>query len=576
MIPREDQRLLDVQKEIAELISDSDIALQTPQLTSAFENIVEMQKADVGHFEVIMFSAMNDLPIDSLAEMLGGCPKELTTAVNELSSSLNAQFTTDKGLKVTLNLCSNTVHLNDKLGAIPPSLTFVLLQETDERDTAITELIRSRAYDAPGIILVSLGKEQFGVDFLRVIEEEAILFSYAHFDGTEKWQISPGPLNDVVLQQHCRKYAVVKALEDVLSVYALAMQNEERNLKAKRIILQQQAFKLQSQTEQKSTEALNTLKSLVNNRISELERGVTDRMENSLKASTGSLIPMITQITDTLTELDESKQSGKLYYTISPDAEDSFYSGIRKLYNGLCNQTLVAISDEIRILKHDLIKLCNSHQIPEPQLNLVLLTDHDLNEILGNTIRIDRPYQGLGVVKGIYDYFMAMRKYQMIAFMLMSTLGLSLLGSIRLYMIPASVMLLGLGGISVYRRVEKERDEAEQRELAKAKESLTLEGKRIGAEIVRQWSKVTTDFLRQTSNHLTNQLEDHIKKHVKTCKEKVEIEKNILQRKTHAIDNSERKLSQLHRSHETAYRNLLRVKSDYRHAILKYKPSLSG
>ena len=78
-------------------------------------------------------------------------------------------------------------------------------------------------------------------------------------------------------------------------------------------------------------------------------------------------------------------------------------------------------------------------------------------------------------------------------------------------MIPVTILLLGIGGFSVYRSVIKEREENLAKEADKARDSLRGEYKRIFNEAQRDWSNRVSEHLKDQYTVIAEAVEQHLK-----------------------------------------------------------------
>jgi len=209
--------------------------------------------------------------------------------------------------------------------------------------------------------------------------------------------------------------------------------------------------------------------------------------------------------------------------------------------------------------------------MPSPSLNFASLSDAELVSILDSVVYIDKPFSAEMPKKGAYEYFMAVRKYQMLFFMMASAFGLSFVRNVMMFTIPATLVLLGFGIYSVMITVEKERKEKTEKELKKAQESLFGEAKRIATEISRQWGRQFSEHLRNQGILITEETENYIKVFYTKRKTGLDEEKKNLQRMLQGIDQSERTLELVKRNAASWQRTLARNRNEIKTSFLKSK-----
>ena len=157
-------------------------------------------------------------------------------------------------------------------------------------------------------------------------------------------------------------------------------------------------------------------------------------------------------------------------------------------------------------------------------------------------------YRGELPRRGLMDYFMAARRYQMVFFMVFSTIGLSFVRSYRELTIPSAVFLLSLGLLNVAHSTRRERAESTARELQRARESLRSAIKSVLSEIQRGWESLLAEHTTDVQERFSSTLETTFASHQeRTQSLQVQQQKN-LQSRLKALDRRQRALQQGERS----------------------------
>jgi hypothetical protein len=451
-----------------------------------------------------------------------------------------------------------------------PTLLIALLNQEDLLDSSWEEKILSYLSDKGIFFLISEAGISIPRESLRSFSKNVLyLENHSSDELAKKTKFSEkfGTKAFHGLLQAGINHNLLLSMENIFNLLDLVIEQEDRNLKGKKVLNQQQVIKVQSKANVSTYDIGADIKNLIQNQTALLEKGILDDLENQVRPQVGKFSQVSEQLTQEIVELETTKASRKNQLKIPKEVEEKAMYAVEKHFTELANRHLVSIRDSLKSLERDFEKLCLKNEIPSFSLNPKFLTDQQLKTILAGALRLERPYQSEAPVKGFYEYFMAMRKYQMIFFMLVSSFGLSFMRNLRSYMIPVTILLFGFGAYNVHKTVEKESEENEEKELGKARESLRQELKRMGAEISRQWGKVISDFLKTQNQQFLVLIESTLKEYFQKKGTEEEEMKKKIQRQVQSIDNSERKMSNIIRGKENLYRNILRSKSEVRQML---------
>jgi hypothetical protein len=451
-----------------------------------------------------------------------------------------------------------------------PTLLIALLNKEDLQDSNWEEKILSYLSDKGIFFLIAEEGVTIPRESLKSLSKNVLYFeNYYSNELVQKPKFSEkfGTKAFSGILQAGINHNLILSMENIFSLLDLVIEQEDRNLKGKKVLNQQQVIKVQSKANASTYDIGADIKNLIQNQTTQLEKGILDELENHIRPQVGRFSLVSDELTQEIVELETIKGSRKNQLKIPKEVEVRVMDTVENHFLELGNRHLVSIRDALKSLERDFDKLCQKNEIPSFSLNPKFLTDQQLKTILAGALRYERPYQSEAPVKGFYEYFMAMRKYQMIFFMLVSSFGLSFMRNLRSYMIPVTILLFGFGAYNVHKTVEKESEENEEKELGKARESLRQELKRMGTEISRQWGKTISDFLKNQSQQYLILIEGTLKEYFQKKGIEEEDLKKKIQRQVQAIDNSERKMSNIIRGKENLYRNILRSKSEVRQML---------
>lgn len=566
-----DARLTGILTEIKQLVVDASHAMAMPVLSKGINTIIQSVAQPVFEVTVGYLSSIHDDFARTVAHWLVTEPTHVEEMMVALQKGGGRRMTINQSsfqLEYQISAFENI--LSTEIGKIKPLVLVILLSSDDSRQADCFDKLEALMADYSFVILISedtglLPQEkrldwQGQIPRLEVVEAPVL-------QGMAQFNNLPNDVEFFALLNTAFNFNCMQAAETLFSVLGLALEQEERNLKARKVMNQQQLLKIQTKSGQNFYDLSAQIKNLVTTQLSQLEKGLTETLENAIRPQVGSFFNELELVVKRLENLERDKGAKNVQLKIPADIENEFFSFVRKYFLKAVHDSLIVIRDGLKTIEQDIEKICSRHNMPSPVLNIRYLTEQQLKMILDSTIRWERAYEGSEGKKGLYEYFMAMRKYQMLFFMVASTFGLSFRSSLRLYMIPLSILLVGIGGFNVYKTVEKESEENEIKELEKARECIRNEAKRMGTEVVRQWTRILSDYLRQQSGQIIQTAEIELKEYAGRKAADEEEEKKMIQKQTQTIDNAERRFGNIIRNKETIFKNLQRAKAEARQAF---------
>jgi hypothetical protein len=452
-------------------------------------------------------------------------------------------------------------------GSLKPIMALCLLQDADVQEPDWADKLLSLAGDSPWLRIWADANHQ------RLIKDHQEL--RRHFLRTDLLEGTMPQTSELLtewLQEPSRvaqlqsgfQYVSLQALETLFTVFGLSLEQEERNLKGKKVMNQQQVIGIQTQQTPALHDLNATLKNLISQQLSQVEKGISETLENSVRPQVGGLLKEVEQQLEHFTVLEQEKGNRQILLKIPEELQQSFFEAINRFYMKTGHDNLIIIRDALKGLEHEIEQYLKKNEIPHNALNIRFPGDEQLKLAIESALRWDKEYEGTMARKGAFEYFSAMRKYQMLFFMLASTFGLTFLRNLRAYTLPLSILLLGFGGFMVWKTVDKENAEHDSKELDKAKESMRSEARRMGNEIIRHWGRHTSDYLRNVTTQLQNTVEQNLKSFLQYKQQSDEELRKKVQRQVQNLDNFEKKISSIARNKENVMRNVHKAKADCR------------
>ncbi len=359
----------------------------------------------------------------------------------------------------------------------------------------------------------------------------------------------------------------LKKINKVLNASSLLLKQEIKNSKSKKNLIQQKVTSLGDGKNFNSSEIIQSIKNIVSQYSNNYDKSLNSSYEQFLNLGESEFIGLISSINDSHIPLSENQKMKNIELGIEENYLKKLYIEVERIFLKRFNTDLSILLDSLNQLERDIEAVFKKHNFIYQKANIKYLTESDFQQIL-HYIRAKKPnYNGTAPLKGIMEYFSAARKFQMTFFMFLSMFGVSSL--IRQYQyisIPVTVILLGIGIMSVYKNVNKERVENEEKEQQKAHESLTSYMKDVAAEIQRYWIKTLIDHFKSQLQTLSFEIENQLKVYTQSQISQTEEERKRNQRLISTFEQNERKLDTASRNIQPAERNLQRMVSDLENA----------
>jgi hypothetical protein len=171
------------------------------------------------------------------------------------------------------------------------------------------------------------------------------------------------------------------------------------------------------------------------------------------------------------------------------------------------------------------------------------LTDERVARFLDSSVSLENSYRSEQSRKGVFEYLMQARRYQMLFYMLLPLVGFaSPFPSFRSLFLSLSFGLLIYGGISVFKRVRLEREENRERELERARDALRAQCRRVVADCARAWVRLVSQHLKDQAQATFDQVQGPMRTHDSERVETLAATRQGLQRQLQGLETSEHTL----------------------------------
>lgn len=359
--------------------------------------------------------------------------------------------------------------------------------------------------------------------------------------------------------------SIIKTLEIIHKNVSFYLDSEKKTIESKKISIQMDSLMIENQAAKDSrdnSEISIKTKKIINDDLLEFERTLRSNLDNYLKSQINGINHIIKTTNDSIISLEETKKSKSIVLTIPEKTIKTLFEDIFNSFKGQGLGYIDSINDAMVRLTNQIESTFELSKLPVPKPDFNKIDPEELISIIKTSLFIEKPYSGEFGRKGFSEYFMAVRKYQMMFFMVISIFGLSKFKSNWLITILITLPFLGFGIYRVINSVEKEREENLEKEIIKARESLTNEIKRIGNEISRQWLLMFSDYFRAQRKKTNDEIDNFIKAYFSRKKNEFEENNKKFRMIQQGVNQSEKKLDQLTKDMLYCEKNILKINKD--------------
>ena len=452
----------------------------------------------------------------------------------------------------------------------PPIL--IIAADGDEEPDASTRSAMLRASsDRPVVMFACRPAASWKTNFATEVQAAAWYMEIMDIDTLsatsirKRWSASPWSGCTELLMAH----SLANALDSQANVFGMALEGELRGLKAKRALAQQKATKFQQRPGTSSaTEMMSDIRSRLQRHFNEFLQGANVRMQTFVAPQNGPIAQGLEEWLAGLSDLERATTSTSTIISLPPKAEEEVLRILHDQLFRYCTSDMIATKDFFGIVHRELDQLMSEVNVPAISWQFRVLDDQKALRILEGQIIFQRHYKGELPKKGFFEYFMSARRYLTVLFMIMSAIGFSRWRSNPEFMIPTSILLLGIGSLVVARTVKRERIEGHERELEKAKEMIRVETRRMLTEVQRAWTALLDQYLAEQQQDCIIAMENRIREHFARATSETAEERQRVQRQMQGLDTSERRLMPLLKNKDAISNAIAQMRGEFRQLLL--------
>jgi hypothetical protein len=363
-----------------------------------------------------------------------------------------------------------------------------------------------------------------------------------------------------------RAHAIAVALESLSDVLAMAVDQQQREIKVNKSVVQQKLARFGPQQKTPASPAADVtaeIKARTQRLAAEFERGAAERLQELLGQPVGSLARELEGLIQGLETLEQQPKSATIALRVPAEFEDKLNRTIRERVARHCAQDLVAMNDLFRMIGQDAERTLAQAGGPPVGAGFRFLTDERVRRMLDAYGAFQSGYKGEIPAKGFGDYFASVRKYSMFLVMGASMFGMSaMLRQYREVVFPVTLMLIAWGTYSVYTGAQRQRAETMEKELEAARTSMRADVKRILGELQKQWGTFLGQYLNEQVTGGLAELDAAVKDYQARRGGASDPEKDRLQRQVQGLEAAEKKLAGGAKTREALAASIGQVRGD--------------
>jgi hypothetical protein len=379
-------------------------------------------------------------------------------------------------------------------------------------------------------------------------------------------------------QELVRAHSVAVALESLVGVFELALDQQARDTRLKKSVTQ---ARLGPPAKPglpgrpllgggPGNELLGDIKTRIQRHTNEYERGATERLVDLLAPASGSLAREIEAMLASLEDLKEEPRSTKIETRIPPEFEQKLVRTLRERIARHCSADVVGLNDLFRLLKQEIETTLTAAGGPPYVPSFAFLTEERVRRLLDMSAVPQYVYRGELPRRGFNEYFASVRKYSMLLVMGASMFGLSqFMRQFREYTVPATIVLVLWGVYSVATSTREQRVENLEKELEAARTAIRPDMKRIFSEVQKSWGSALQQHLNDQVTTVLAELDGVIKDHQARKGAESSPEKERLGRQLAQLEAAEKKLLLPMKARETLATSIIQVRSDMKGLLPK-------
>lgn len=359
-----------------------------------------------------------------------------------------------------------------------------------------------------------------------------------------------------------RTYSALYGLETAAEALKLIVEREQRSIRVKRGMAQQEASRLQ-QPSTSSGEAIAEMRFRLQRLFGEFEKTVQERMAEAVTPQIGTVTQRVEERLNAIVDLERITREKSIELRVLQRDERDILGMVRDSLRDRMGADLDSWRELLALVTADVDHAVGDFGGPPIVVRHHDLPDTRLQRVIDSSVRFDRAYRGEMPKHGVPEYLQQARKYQGFLGTLFPIIGLTAWKSPQIAAF-ASIGLLIVGSLGVPGAIRRERAETVAREIERARDTLRAEIRRMFAEVERGWFSAVGDALREEQSRVAIQFESAMREAQLRRNETVQEDRRRLQRQLQALENTDRQLAAARRGRDASVNSAAQLRGALR------------
>ena len=365
-----------------------------------------------------------------------------------------------------------------------------------------------------------------------------------------------------------RGYAALYGIDTAAKAVKLVLEQEQRSLKVKRALVQQESAKLQ-QPAANPMELITETRTRLQRTFGEFERTAQEGLRTLFLPQVGTLSNAVEQFLLKLGSFEEKKGEKTIALRLADKVEVDFFALIRETARSHAMGAVARLAALFDAADAEGNASLAAVDAPPLSVERAAISEVRLTRMLDSAMRIDRPYRGEFPNHGIQEYIQQAKKYLSIFVAILGAAGVSM----TKFLPPQAVLgislaLIGAGLATLPSRIRRERAENLSRELERARDIMRGEARRMFSEIEREWLAMVGEALRDEQTYFMQQFEAAVREGQARRTIEVADDRRRLQRQLSGMDNSDRLLTAAKRTRDAVETSAAQLRTTLRQQLM--------
>ncbi len=393
-------------------------------------------------------------------------------------------------------------------------------------------------------------------------------------------------LIDLSIAQSCMPLIV--SLREVLET------ETKINSTQKQLISQDNNILRKEESNSNNNEVTIAARLIIQKNLLDIEKGFKSKYDEMNKPNIGGFSIAIDKFIENnvafedIEQISVAEKNEKIETKLSQIKIDEFKKNLSNNLNSEIKKDLLFLNDssEEAVKKVNILLVSKGLKKIKPENFLNPSIENE--KIITANNYIQRPYVGELTKKGVMEYFIALRDYTgmiMVVIGILSpllmlssvssetgnskwTLFLNTVSSamkplkqgLQIFTIIVLFIMIIYGIFDLRKRIPRKREEEKDREVKKAKESLSQEGKRIYMDSSRDWTAMLSNYIKEFAQNISNEL-DNILKAASTEKQfNITNKRGEMQITQQSIELKSRNIQMAEKEYEMLYKRVVELK----------------